>query len=89
MGVSSEGETAKAKFVIGDPSYFPGKAKRVGQVVRALCILSHPIPNCGDAHSVQIILPQKQTGGGCPIVPPRVASSSSFLLRGSVSLAAS
>ena len=61
-GVTSEGETAKAKFVIGDPSYFPGKCRRVGQVVRALCILSHPIPNCGDSHSVQIILPQKQTG---------------------------
>uniref|UniRef100_A0A7S0SQR4 Guanosine nucleotide diphosphate dissociation inhibitor n=1 Tax=Mantoniella antarctica TaxID=81844 RepID=A0A7S0SQR4_9CHLO len=62
VGVSSEGETAKAKFVIGDPSYFPGKCRRVGQVVRALCILSHPIPNCGESHSVQIILPQKQTG---------------------------
>jgi Rab GDP dissociation inhibitor len=23
VGVSSEGETAKAKFVVGDPSYFP------------------------------------------------------------------
>ena len=62
IGVSSEGETARAKFVVGDPSYFPGKTRRVGQVVRALCILSQPIPGCGDAHSVQIILPQKQTG---------------------------
>lgn len=61
-GVTSEGETARAKVVIGDPSYFPGKCRRVGQVVRALCILSQPIPNCGDSHSVQIILPQKQTG---------------------------
>jgi GDP dissociation inhibitor len=25
VGVESEGETAKAKMVIGDPSYFPGK----------------------------------------------------------------
>merc|ERR1712230_122689 len=24
IGVKSEGETAKSKFVIGDPSYFPG-----------------------------------------------------------------
>ena len=61
-GVSSEGETAKAKYVVGDPSYFPGKVRRVGQVVRAICILSHPIPNVGDSHSVQIIIPQKQTG---------------------------
>ena len=62
IGVTSDGETARSKFVVGDPSYFPGKTRRVGQVVRALCILSHPIPNCGDSHSVQIILPQKQTG---------------------------
>lgn len=25
VGVTSEGETAKAKFVVGDPTYFPGK----------------------------------------------------------------
>ena len=61
-GVTSEGESARAKFVVGDPSYFPGKTRRIGRVVRAICILSHPIPNCGDAHSVQIILPQAQTG---------------------------
>jgi Rab GDP dissociation inhibitor len=27
-----------------------------------MCILSHPIPGCGDAHSAQVILPQKQVG---------------------------
>ncbi|GAB4814512.1 hypothetical protein N2152v2_001558 [Parachlorella kessleri] len=60
VGVKSEGETAKAKFVVGDPTYFPGKTRKTGQVVRAMCILSHPIPSTGDSHSVQIILPQKQ-----------------------------
>ena len=30
------------------------------QVVRAACILSHPIPNTNNAPSAQIILPQKQ-----------------------------
>ena len=35
-GATSEGVTAKAKFVVGDPSYFPGKVRKVGQVVRAL-----------------------------------------------------
>ena len=30
------------------------------QVVRAVCILSHPIPNTNNAPSAQIILPQKQ-----------------------------
>jgi hypothetical protein len=158
VGVSSEGETAKAKFVVGDPTYFPGKVggggpavlcvgggwgwgegggggaegggrdasgvctdsrgmghgrgrprwlkgcplverkqphtflmtmeravaasgaqpvlalscsrrlppaaaaqvRKAARVVRAMCILSHPIPSTNDSHSVQIILPQKQ-----------------------------
>mmetsp|Transcript_17633 Transcript_17633/g.49296 ORF Transcript_17633/g.49296 Transcript_17633/m.49296 type:complete len:443 (-) Transcript_17633:268-1596(-) len=60
VGVQSEGETAKCKFVVGDPSYFPGKSRKVVQVVRAMCIMSHPIPGTDDAHSAQIILPQKQ-----------------------------
>ena len=35
---------------------------KTGQVVRAMCILSHPIPGTGDSHSCQVILPQKQVG---------------------------
>lgn len=58
--VTSGGETAKAKAVIGDPSYFPDKVKDVGQVVRCICILSHPIPNTYDSPSCQLIIPQKQ-----------------------------
>lgn len=60
VGVKSEGEIAKAKLVVGDPSYFPDKVKKAGKIVRCVCILSHPIPNTDNAHSVQIILPQKQ-----------------------------
>ncbi|GFS35075.1 GDP dissociation inhibitor family protein [Actinidia rufa] len=62
FGVTSEGETAKCKKVVCDPSYLPNKVKKVGKVARAICIMSHPIPNTHDAHSVQIILPQKQLG---------------------------
>lgn len=58
-GVKSEGEIAKCKFVVGDPSYFPDKVKKVGQVVRAICILGHPIPNTNNHESCQIIIPQK------------------------------
>lgn len=32
------------------------------QVVRCICIMSHPVPNTDNAHSVQIILPQSQIG---------------------------
>lgn len=60
VGVESEGQTARASFVVGDPSYFPDKVIRTSKVVRAICILSHPIPNTDNSHSVQIILPQKQ-----------------------------
>jgi len=62
VGVQSEGETAKCKFVVGDPSYFPDKVKKTGQVVRAICILSHPIPETNNSESVQIIVPAKQVG---------------------------
>merc|ERR1711972_1312679 len=58
LEVTSEGETAKAKKIIGDPSYFSGKCETKGRVVRAICILDHPIPGTNDASSVQIIIPQ-------------------------------
>jgi len=62
-GVTSNGETAKTKVVIGDPSYFPDKVKKVGQVVRAICILDHPIAKANNSKSCQIILPANQISG--------------------------
>ncbi|KAK9061813.1 hypothetical protein SSX86_018996 [Deinandra increscens subsp. villosa] len=62
VGVTSEGETAKCKKVVCDPSYLPDKVKKVGKVARAICIMSHPIPSTNEAHSAQVILPQKQLG---------------------------
>jgi len=59
-GVTSGEETARCKAVIGDPSYFEGKTKKVGEIVRCICILNHPIPNTNDSESAQIILPQNQ-----------------------------
>lgn len=64
VGVSSEGATARAKMIVGDPSYFPGKTRKTKEVVRAMCIMSHPIPSTDDAHSAQIIIPYKQSGAG-------------------------
>jgi len=61
-GVTSEGETARCKIVVADPSYFPDKCKKVGQVVRAICLLQKPIPNTNDNQSCQIIIPQNQVG---------------------------
>ncbi|XP_003383017.1 PREDICTED: rab GDP dissociation inhibitor alpha-like [Amphimedon queenslandica] len=62
VGVKSGGEIAKCKNVIGDPSYFTDKVEKRGQVVRAIYILNHPIPNTKDSPSCQIILPQSQVG---------------------------
>jgi len=59
-GVQSEGEVAKCSAVIGDPSYFKDKVKQVGQIVRCINILNHPIPNTNNSESVQIILPNAE-----------------------------
>ena len=61
-GIISNGEKATAPLIICDPSYVKGlnKTKVVGRVIRAICIIDHPIPNTNNASSVQIILPQRQ-----------------------------
>ena len=62
VGVRSGDETAKCKMVICDPSYVQDRVKKIGQVVRTICILDHPIPGTADSASTQIIIPQKQVG---------------------------
>lgn len=52
----------KAKKILADPSYFPDKARVTGHLLKAICILNHPIPNTSDADSLQLILPQSQIG---------------------------
>lgn len=62
-GVVTKEGTAKAPIVIADPTYFPEKVKKTGhKVIRAMCILDHPVPNTHDLDSVQIIIPQNQVG---------------------------
>ncbi|KAI9274684.1 GDP dissociation inhibitor [Phascolomyces articulosus] len=62
VGVRSGEQKATAKQIICDPSYAPSKVKTTGKVVRAICLLKHPIPETGDADSVQIVIPQNQVG---------------------------
>ena len=60
-GIKSGNQYASGKQIIGDASYFkPDQTKVAGQVVRAICILNHPIPNTENAESIQIILPSTQ-----------------------------
>lgn len=54
--------TTRAKKILGDPSYFPGKVQIVGHVLKAICILNHPVPNTDNSDSAQLIIPQSQVG---------------------------
>jgi Rab GDP dissociation inhibitor len=59
---AGEAQHVKCKQVICDPSYVPDKVRKVGQVIRVICLLNHPVPNTDEADSVQIIIPQSQVG---------------------------
>lgn len=59
-GVRSGSEIARCKTIISDPSYVPNRRKLAHRVIRAICILDHPIPSTGNADSCQIIIPQRQ-----------------------------
>jgi len=59
-GVKSGGEVAKTRLVIGDPSYFKDRVKKIGQVIRSICFMDHPIPNTKDSTSCQIVIPGQQ-----------------------------
>jgi Rab GDP dissociation inhibitor len=52
----------KCKKVIADPSYFPSKVRVVGHLLKAVCILNHPIQSTDNSDSLQLIIPQSQVG---------------------------
>lgn len=82
-GVKAGNEMAKAKMVIGDPSYFPrDKIRPTGQVVRCICFLNHPIPNTNDNESAQIVIPGPQVGRKNDIFVCSVSSSHHVSARG-------
>jgi Rab GDP dissociation inhibitor len=87
VGIKSGKEEAKAPMVICDPSYVQGgsqasKVRAVGRVIRAICILDHPIPNTNDSTSCQIILPQKQIGRRSDIYISMVSSAHAVCAKG-------
>ncbi|CAK7895326.1 rab GDP-dissociation inhibitor [[Candida] anglica] len=62
-GVKTKEGTGRAPIVIADPTYFPELVKKTGQrVIRAMCILDHPVAGTGDLDSLQLIIPQNQVG---------------------------
>lgn len=60
IGVMAEDGMAKANVLIAAPEYVQDCVKSTGKVVRAICILDHPIEGTNKAHSAQIIIPQRQ-----------------------------
>ena len=54
--------STKTTKILADPSYFPGKVRVVGHLLKAICILNHPVPHTDDADSAQLIIPQSQIG---------------------------
>jgi len=60
-GVKSEDGIAKCRTVIGDPSYFNDRVKKVGTVGRCIAIMNHSIDKTSNSESCQIILPMNQT----------------------------
>ncbi|XP_002739493.1 rab GDP dissociation inhibitor beta-like [Saccoglossus kowalevskii] len=81
-GVTSGGETAKCKTVVCDPTYVKDKVKKVAQVVRAICIMNHPIPRTNDNSSCQIIIPQNQVGRKSDIYVSCVSSTHCVAVKG-------
>lgn len=62
-GIKSEADVYKAPIIISDSSYTReiGKVRAAGQVIRAICIIDHPIPHTEASDALFIILPHRQT----------------------------
>lgn len=54
--------TTKTKKILADPSYFPSKVRVTGYLLKAICILKHPIDKTDGSDSLQLIIPQSQVG---------------------------
>lgn len=74
--------TTKTKMIIGDPSYFPGKVQVIGHLLKAICILNHPIASTSDSDSVQLIIPQSQVGRKHDIYIAMVSSAHNVCPKG-------
>ncbi|TID23758.1 rab GTPase activator [Venturia nashicola] len=52
----------KCSKILADPSYFPGKVRVTGHLLKAICILNHPLDHTNNSDSLQLIIPQSQVG---------------------------
>ena len=63
-GVVGENNTAKCKYVVCSPEYCSGpEAKRIdqkGKILRAICLIDHPLTGTDNTDSCQIVFPARQ-----------------------------
>ncbi len=74
--------TTKTKMILGDPSYFASKVQVVGHLLKAICILNHPIDRTDNSDSLQLILPQSQIGRKHDIYIAMVSSAHNVCPKG-------
>ncbi|EEH20520.1 hypothetical protein PABG_02751 [Paracoccidioides brasiliensis Pb03] len=74
--------TTKTKKIIGDPTYFPGKVRVTGYLLKAICILTHPIDKTDSNDSLQLIIPQSQVGRKHDIYIAMVSSAHNVCPKG-------
>jgi Rab GDP dissociation inhibitor len=72
----------KCKKILADPSYFPGKTQIVGHMLKAICILNHPIDKTDNSDSLQLIIPQSQVGRKNDIYVAAVSSAHNVCPKG-------
>ncbi|KAK5087225.1 Rab GDP dissociation inhibitor alpha [Lithohypha guttulata] len=72
----------KTKMILGDPSYFPGKTRVTGYLLKCICILNHPIERTADSDSLQLIIPQSQVGRKRDIYIAMVSSAHNVCPKG-------
>jgi len=85
-GVKVMDTVANAKVVVADPSYFPAMCTKKGSVVRAIAILSEPVPSTNEAGSYQVIFPGASIGRTndlylfCCSAPHKVAPEGKYVV---------
>ncbi|PSK38129.1 hypothetical protein B9Z65_1320 [Elsinoe australis] len=72
----------KAKKILADPTYFPNKVQVTGHLLKAICILNHPIDKTDNLDSVQLIIPQSQVGRKNDIYIAMVSSAHNVCPKG-------
>lgn len=59
-GVRSGNNFVKCEQLYCDPSYVPKLVQKVGEIVRVICLMDHPVTDTQSALCTQIIIPKKK-----------------------------